>query len=175
MTDFGPPSTIHVTKAGQGEHWQILSDVTTIKAAGEATSDALLLLENLVPAGGGPPALHRHGYAEAFYVLEGEFEVTTFDAAGALSPVRITAGDTVAIPSWVWHNFKNVGATKGKFLAVHSPSGMEHFAREIGTPIADPLNPPDVAGPLSAERMRQMMEIITKYMDVLPPSADLHV
>ena len=91
--------TIHVTKAGQGEHWLVGTDVTTIKASGRDTSGNLLVLEVNVPPGGGPPVLHRHGYAETFLFQEGEFEVSTLDADDALSTVRVTAGDTVSIPS----------------------------------------------------------------------------
>jgi cupin superfamily acireductone dioxygenase involved in methionine salvage len=39
--------------------------------------------------------------------IQGEFELSTVDAdLKALSTVRATAGDTVSIPSMVWHNFK---------------------------------------------------------------------
>ena len=67
-----------------------------------------------------------------------------------------------------WHNFKNVGATPGKFIAIHSPAVMEDFMREIGQPILDPRNPPEPDGPPSEEEMHRMMEVIGKYMDVLP-------
>ncbi len=86
-----------------------------------------------------------------------------------LSTVRVTAGDTVSVPSMVWHNFKNVGAAPGRFIAVHSPAGMEDFMREIGRQIDDPQNPPQPAGPPSEEEQQRMMEIISKYMEVLPP------
>jgi mannose-6-phosphate isomerase-like protein (cupin superfamily) len=164
---------ICITKAGEGEHFQVIADVVTLKAFGEATSGKLLLLENIVPAGGGPPTLHRHHYAEIFYILNGRFEITTLeaesdDAEAWLCTVIATQGDTVAIPSLAWHNFKNVGETAGKFLAIHSPSGMEQFAREIGTPIADPIHASVPAGPPSDEERQRMMGIITKYMEVLP-------
>lgn len=164
---------IQLTKAGEGEHFQVIADIVTIKAFGEATSGKMLMLENTVPAGGGPPTLHRHHYAEIFYILDGQFEITTLEAEpdDAESKVRTmiaTQGDTVAIPSLAWHNFKNVGETSGKFLAVHSPSGMEQFAREIGTPITDPLHPTVPAGPPSDEERQRIMGIITKYMEVLP-------
>ena len=162
-------NAIHVTKAGQGEHWLVGTDVTTIKASGRDTSGNLLVLEVNVPPGGGPPVLHRHGYAETFLFQEGEFEVSTLDSDDALSTVRVTAGDTVSIPSMAWHNFKYVGAAPGKFIAIHSPAVMEAFMREIGQPIDDPKNPPEPAGPPSDEERHRMMEIIQKYMDILPP------
>jgi mannose-6-phosphate isomerase-like protein (cupin superfamily) len=158
--------TIHVAQAGQGEHLLVGTDVVTIKASGQETSDRMLIIEVLVPPGGGPPALHRHAYAEVFYILEGDFEISTADADNQLSTVKSKPGDTLAIPSLIWHNFKNVGTTPGKFLAVHSPAGMEAFAREVGTPIEDPLLPPQPTEPPSEEQRKQMVETILKYMEI---------
>ena len=87
----------------------------------------------------------------------------------ALSTFKVTAGDTVSVPSMVWHNFKNVGPTLGRFIAVHSPAVMEEFMREIGRKIDDPQNLPPPAGPPSEEEQQRMMKIIGKYMEVLPP------
>jgi mannose-6-phosphate isomerase-like protein (cupin superfamily) len=143
--------------------------VITVKASARHTSGNLLLIEVNVPPGGGPPALHRHEYSETFLFQEGEFELSTLDADGALSTVRVKAGDTVSIPSMAWHNVKNVGEIPGRFIAVHSPAVMEDFMREIGEPIDDPENPPEPTGPPSNEERDRMMEIIGKYMEVLPP------
>jgi mannose-6-phosphate isomerase-like protein (cupin superfamily) len=161
--------TINVTGAGDGEHWLVGGDVTTIKASSRDTSGDLLVLDVTVPPGGGPPVLHRHGYSEVFLFQEGEFEVSMADGDHALSTVRVAAGDTVAIPSMAWHNFKNVGPIPGRFIAVHSPAVMEDFVREIGRRIEDPHNPPEPEGPPSDEEQRKMMEVIHKYMEILPP------
>jgi len=161
--------TIHVTLPGEGEHWLVGADVATIKVSGRDTSGGLLVLESIVPPGGGPPVLHRHPFPETFYVLEGEFEFSTVDANNALSTVSATVGANVFVPSTVWHNFKNVGATPGRFLAIHSPAVMEEFVHEIGRAIDDPANPPKPTGPPSDEERDRMMEIIGKYMEVLPP------
>ena len=160
---------IHVTRASEGEHWLVVTDVTTIKTSGRDTSGRLLVIEVTVPPGGGLPALHRHEYSEVFLFQEGEFEVTTVDENYAPSTFRVGTGDTVSIPSMAWHNFKNVGATPGRFIAVHSPAVMEDFMREIGRQIEDPHDPPEPEGPPSEEEMHGMMEIIGKYMESLPP------
>lgn len=159
-------NTINVTKADGGEHWLVGADVTTIKASGRDTSGDILVLEVTVPAGGGPPVLHRHEYSETFIFEEGEFEVSTMDDDSSFGRHVVAAGDIVSIPSMVWHNFKNVGEGPGKFLAVHSPAVMEKFIHEIGRPIDDP---PEPDGPPSEEEMGRMMEVIGRYMEVLPP------
>lgn len=147
----------------------VLTDVTTIGASGRHTSGNLLVLEGSVPPGGGPPVLHRHASSEVFLFLEGEFEVSTLEADDAVSTVSVRAGDTVSISSMAWHNFKNAGATTGRFIAIHSPAVMEDFMREIGHPVDDPRDAPGPSGPPSEEKMRGMTEIVGRYMDVLPP------
>jgi mannose-6-phosphate isomerase-like protein (cupin superfamily) len=161
--------TINVTRANEGEHWLVVTDVTTIKASGENTSGKLLVLEVTVAPGGGPPVLHRHEYSEVFLFQEGEFEVSTVDEAYTPTTVRVGAGDTVSIPSMVWHNFKNVGEAPGRFTAVHSPAVMEDFMREIGRQIDDPHRPPGQDGPPSDQEMQRMLEIIGRYMEMMPP------
>lgn len=162
-------NTITVTESDRGEHWLVAGDVVTVRASGRDTSGNLLIIEVNIPAGGGPPVLHRHDYAETFLIQEGEFEIGTADPDYVVTTVRAAAGDTVSIPSMAWHNFKNVGATTGRFIAAHSPAVMEDFMREIGRRIEDPRNPPEPEGPPSEEEMRRMMEIIGRYMEVLPP------
>jgi len=162
--------TINVTRAEDGKPWLVVTDVTTIKASGDDTSGKLLVLGVNVPPGGGPPVLHRQEYSEVFLFQEGEFEViSTVGEDYAPTTFRVGAGDTVSVPSMVWHNFKNVGATRGSFTAVHSPAAMEDFMRETGHRIDDPHNPPAPDGPPSEEDMQRMMEIIGKYMEMLPP------
>jgi mannose-6-phosphate isomerase-like protein (cupin superfamily) len=160
---------INVTRADQGEHWLVGTDVNTIKASGRDTSGKLLVVEVIVSPGGGPTVLHRHAYSEVFLFQEGEFEISTVDEDYTLSTMRVGAGDTMSIPSMAWHNFKNVGASLGRFIVVHSPAVMEDFLREIGRQIDDPHNPPEPEGPPTEEEMQRMMGIIGKYMEMLPP------
>jgi mannose-6-phosphate isomerase-like protein (cupin superfamily) len=161
--------TVHVTRTGEGEHWLVVTDVTTIKASGGDTSGKLLVLQVSVPPGGGPPVLHRHEYSEVFLFEEGEFEVSTVDENYVPNSIKVGAGDTVSIPSMVWHNFKNVGEVAGKFTVVHSPAVMEDFMREIGRQIEDPDHPPTPDGQPSDQELQRMMEVIGRYMEMLPP------
>jgi mannose-6-phosphate isomerase-like protein (cupin superfamily) len=161
---------MHVARANQGEKLKVVTDTVTLKASGADTSGKLLVMEVVVPPGGGPPALHRHTSAEAFYVLEGEFELSTV-VDGHLSTVVVGTGDTVSIPSMEWHNFKNVGSATGKVLGIHSPAGLEEFAREIGTPIEDISKSTETCDPPSEAERERIMSAITKYMDVMPLDA----
>jgi mannose-6-phosphate isomerase-like protein (cupin superfamily) len=164
-------NTIHIAQINHGTHMLFGTDVVTIKAGGDATSGSMLVFELRVPAGGGPPTLHRHEYSEVFYLLEGEFEISRLDAENRLQTATLKAGDTVAIPSLAWHTFKNVGAATGILLAVHSPPVMEELLHAIGVPIDDPLDPPTPAKPPSTEEQRRFMSLIGQYMEMLLPDA----
>ena len=159
--------SVCVTRSGEGEHYLVASDVITIKASGPNTSDRFVLIEVRVRPGEGPPAMHRHFYSEAFYVLSGEFEFITTDSAGEITRHCIAEGDTIALPSMAWHNFKNISSITGRLLSFHSPSGMEHFAREFGVPIEDPQNPPEAAPP-SEEQRQKLIASIGKYVEFMP-------
>jgi len=158
---------MHITRAGQGEGLQVVTDFVTIKASARETSGKILVMEVIVPPGGGPPVLHRHESSEVFYILEGEFELSTV-VSGQLISALAKAGDTLAIPSMAWHNFKNIGTAPGKVLAIHSPTGLEKFAREIGTPINGTVQSPGVSAPPSESERERIMSIIEKYVEIMP-------
>jgi mannose-6-phosphate isomerase-like protein (cupin superfamily) len=163
--------TMHITHTNEGQHILFGTDVVTIKAGGDVTSGSMLVFELRVPPGGGPPTLHRHGYAEVFHLFDGKFTVSTLDDDNVLQTATLTPGDTIAIPSMVWHTFKNVGSTHATLLAIHSPPVMEELIHAIGMPIDDPLNPPTPAGPPSAEEQQRFMRLIGQYMEMLPSEA----
>lgn len=162
---------LSVIRAQEGLHLLFGTDVVTIKAGGDTTAGGLLIFELRVPAGGGPPTLHRHAYSEVFYLLDGEFTVSTLDADGRLQTMTLSSGDTVAIPSMAWHTFKNVSARTSTLLAVHTPPVMEELVYTLGVPLDDPLNPPAPAGPPSADEQQRFLELIGRYMELLPPDA----
>lgn len=161
-------NTISITRKDKGEHLLVGTDVVTIRASGDQTSGKVLMMEVTVPSGGGPPALHRHPSAEIFHILEGDFEVSTADHACRVSTVTLAAGDTLSVPSMVWHNFKNIGQTAGRLFAIHSPAAIEKFARELGVSLESPHAPfPSHDPPLEAQQ-QEIMQKIQKYMEILP-------
>ena len=93
-----------ILQAGEGRSAWVVGDLYTVKAGGEDTGGAFALIEVLVPPQSGPPPHVHRREDEAFYVLEGEFEV------------HVDGNDLTAGPgSWVTlargslHHFKNVG------------------------------------------------------------------
>jgi quercetin dioxygenase-like cupin family protein len=82
-------------------HIAIAGDTYTILLSGDDTAGRFMLIDMLVPPGGGPTP-HRHDFEETFVVLEGEIEVTF---RGETSTLR--AGETANIPANAPHFFRN--------------------------------------------------------------------
>lgn len=135
-------------KAGEGKAFWVVGDLYTVLASGDDTGGAYALIHAEVPPGGGPPP-HIHGREdEAFYVIEGEI---AFRADGR---------DIVGMPGmWITlakgslHQFKNTGRGTAKMLIVVSPSGLEKFFAEVGTPVTNRASPPTVT-PADIERLK---------------------
>ncbi|WP_445148926.1 cupin domain-containing protein [Baekduia sp. Peel2402] len=91
----------------------------------KVSSDALLVAEVRMAAGGGPPGLHRHDAAEVYRVDEGELAIYVEDER------RVTrAGEVVHIPGGVAHTIRNESDGEARALVVFSPgSEMEAFIR----------------------------------------------
>ena len=118
--------------AGEGERIWITGDTMTLKATGEATGGALVLLENLTAPGGGPPPHVHLGEDEFFYVLDGDFEIRIGDTTHAVGP-----GGFAFVPRGTVHNFRNRGDAPARILVGFTPGGIEGFFREAGRPAAD--------------------------------------
>jgi quercetin dioxygenase-like cupin family protein len=125
-------SVIHV-EPGAGETLDVLGDIATFKVAGAMSGGSLILAEIVTQPGGGPPGLHAHPTEEAFYILEGEFEVSGLGEGGEPYTSRAVAGSVVYVPSGAAHNFRNVGATSGRLLVMYTSPELEMMARELST------------------------------------------
>jgi hypothetical protein len=75
------------------ERLQVGADEMTIHVSGP-----LLAADVRMPAGGGPPGLHRHEPTEIYRVSDGEFTIYREDDAGEIERIVATAGAVVAIP-----------------------------------------------------------------------------
>lgn len=69
---------------------------------------------------------HRHLYDEVDYVLAGTGEVTVDDVT-----FRVKAGDTLAIPSYAWHQYFNTGDEPLRVLAFHTRMVLENLGLSL--------------------------------------------
>lgn len=153
MTTTGPVPT--------NEHLWMLNSLMEIKAAADDTGGAFSLIEQLVtPAGNPPMHVHRHE-DEAFYVLDGEVEVTI---GGERRVAR--RGDFVFGPRRVPHTYAVLG-DEARLLVLSSPGGVERFFRAVGEPAGAPVLPePKVPDP------ERLVPVAAAHgIDILPPPA----
>ncbi len=118
---------------GEGKVVGVLRDRSTFKVLSEQTGGAYAILEQVIPAGHGPPLhVHRHE-TEIFYVLEGEFEITIGDRK-----VAAPAGALVVGPRDIRHTFRNVGPREGRLLLTVIPGRFANYFLEVdGVPDGD--------------------------------------
>ena len=123
-------------------------DEITIHVSSAETGGALCVGEVAMPAGGGPPALHRHALTEVYLVDRGEFTIYLEDEAGELERIVATPRTVVHIPSGRTHTVRNESSAPAVAYVAFSPGAeMEAFLRAAGELAAD--GPPDVAAVLA--------------------------
>ncbi len=127
----------------EGRGIWFLDTLMVVKASGHETGGKFTLIEQVMPAGFGPPP-HIHDLEdEAFHVLEGDITFVCGDRTFSAGP-----GSFVFLPRGVEHVFAVEGAKPARVLQITSPSGFERFAEETGQPTSvltlPPPNPVDV-------------------------------
>ncbi len=123
----------------EGKSFWVGPEFITLKIRGNDTQEAYALSEvTTLPQGGLPPHIHME-HDEAYYILEGEyfFQDITNDKS-----YRAIPGSFINISRGTVHAYQNVGSSKGKYLLIHTPAGLEGFFEELGMPSLDKNNPP---------------------------------
>ena len=131
----------NVLKLGQGEgQATLIGDVrVTWKAEGERTGYQFSVDEVTLKPGFGIP-LHRHPFAEFFYVVEGQIDFALMNERGEVEWVGCAAGESISVPPNAPHTFHNHSEQPAKFLGV-STYQHELMLKSGGKPIGvtDPI------------------------------------
>ena len=113
-------------QAGKGRILSVLGERVTLKLTGEESENICAVVEISTPPQVGPP-LHVHQREdEAFYVLEGMYEVRV---GGRVVPAP--PGTFAFLPRNIPHRYTNVGYRTGKLLVTITPAGFEGFFEEL--------------------------------------------
>lgn len=104
----------------QGSRLWVTDALITFVATGEHTGAKYSLTDSVVPPGGGPPPHMHHREDEAFWILEGELEIS---AGEETFPAR--AGSFVHLPRGVLHSYP-VDEEPGR--CSRPPLNMRRFA-----------------------------------------------
>jgi mannose-6-phosphate isomerase-like protein (cupin superfamily) len=103
--------------------------VDFLLAADESGGD-LLILEVLMPPGGGPPMLHRHDPFELYRVRSGELAFYVEGADGAVRRTVAGPGAVVPIAGGREHTIRNESDQPAEAIVAFSPGQpMERFGR----------------------------------------------
>ena len=144
---------------GEGKKLRVTDGLMTLKASGEDTGGAYSLADSMVPPQGGPPPHIHHREDEAFWVLEGELEVSVGE-----NRFRAGAGSFVHLHRSVLHSYQNVGTAPARFLTLMVPAGLERFFEEVGKPGTDLSSPP----PFEEEDIDRLLAAAPKYGVEIP-------
>jgi mannose-6-phosphate isomerase-like protein (cupin superfamily) len=94
--------------------------------------------------------MHSHPYVELLFIIEGEAEAWL--QGGEADPVRLEAGDCIALPPEIPHSFRTVGDKPMRLLGIHSNphrvvNYLDRKSDASGYPVLDAdLEPVPVVG-----------------------------
>jgi quercetin dioxygenase-like cupin family protein len=127
---------------GTGERLALGASEVSIKAGGEQTGGSFFLGETVIEPGWPGPPLHRHERLhDMFYVLEGTLTMRVEDATHELG-----RGSFACVPPGVAHTFSNPSTEPARFLNFNTPSGWEHYMRDLAAQArSGPLTPEAIA------------------------------
>jgi quercetin dioxygenase-like cupin family protein len=142
MIQLIPPVTRSVISSPdtQTAIW-FLDALSQVRLSGEQTGGAFSVRDNLGRRGHASPVHVHDRDDETFFVLDGELRVLVGQEEHAAGP-----GTVAVLPRRLRHAYVVTSAT-ARFLTLHTPSGFEQFAAEVGQPAQALTLPPGPAGP----------------------------
>jgi quercetin dioxygenase-like cupin family protein len=138
--------------AGQGKPLNITGDPFICKVVGQETANGWALFEATVLPGSIVPDHKHDGFDEAFYILEGELEMS-------VEGEKVTAaqGYFINIRRGAIHGYQNKRSEAARYLTWTHPAGIEHFYEEISEKVK--VLPEDL-GKVLAIAEKHQIEII---------------
>ncbi|WP_095193520.1 cupin domain-containing protein [Pseudomonas sp. Irchel 3A7] len=112
--------TTHVIEVPP-EPYSVVGEAITVLAGGDLSKPFEMHIQEGVQGGGPPP--HFHPWDEAFYVVDGQVQVTVEGKS-----TTVSAGGYVHIPAGAIHAYKNISTTAKMIGVVSDPRGGQFFA-----------------------------------------------
>ena len=141
----------YVFRPGDGRQIDLGNFTMTVKGDEQSTSGLFTLLEADEPPNFGPPMHIHHGIAEAFYVLEGEYNIFIRDEES-----RCPAGSFIFIPAEVPHGFR-IGESNSRKLNLYLPASMVGYFDDLSVAISSGEADPQVLDDIA---IRHAVEVI---------------
>ena len=147
------------------ERLRVGADEITLLVTGEESGGRLLAAEVRLPAGGGPPGLHRHDPDEVYRLERGELAIYLEDERAEVHRIAAGPGDVIHIPGGRPHTVRNESGDEATASVVFAPAaGMERFLRAAAALAAD-------GPPAPADVMRVAAEHGIRFTGPLPAAA----
>lgn len=155
---------VKVVEPTGGETRLVAGHPITFKALDADTAGAYSLFETLTSVGQGTP-LHVQRYDdEAWFVLEGTYEVRI---GGAVH--RLSRGGYALVPRGIPHAYRNGGDTPARLLILSSPAGIqERFFAEVGERVPAEGGPDTPAAADDPGDVERLVAAAEKYGIELP-------
>ncbi|MDR6819039.1 quercetin dioxygenase-like cupin family protein [Neorhizobium sp. 2083] len=132
---------------GEGEKILFKVGLMTFKATSAETDGQFAFIETILPPGASVEP-HQHPEAEVFYILDGQFTFWIGDEPGTICD----KGAFLSVPPQVRHAYHNHTNLPGKILGMLAPGGdggLETFFRQVGVPLSDGDEAPDLTRPVA--------------------------
>jgi quercetin dioxygenase-like cupin family protein len=79
--------------------------------------------------------IHKHSNEDELIFLHKGSGILTLDD----KEYKVSTGAVAFVPKGIWHGLRNTGAENIEMRFAYTPSGLEAYFREIGTPIGQPF------------------------------------
>ncbi len=129
-----------------GRRLAMVNDVYTFRATSAETGGAYMIIDAVIPPGGGPPPHIHTRETEVFVVIEGQITCTESGASRTLGP-----GETITLLPHKAHTFRNNTDKPARMLVICLPAAIERMFVEAGTPVDDSYTAPPARPPTLAE------------------------
>ncbi|GAB7070997.1 cupin domain-containing protein [Mycobacterium hodleri] len=147
----GRAAEVVVEQAGHSPAYWYRGALWNVLMSADQTLGEITLLEQIVPAGAGPPAHVHERQAEGFYVLSGELEMTI---GVDQQVVRAGAGSAVWVPKSTRHSFRVVSDEDARLLNFYAPGGFDDHLPFYGVAATAQTLPPANLGVSVLDRER---------------------
>ncbi|WNG83460.1 cupin domain-containing protein [Mycobacterium sp. ITM-2016-00316] len=151
MVNSGNPATVLLGKAGDSPAYWYRGVLWNVLLSANQTRGEFTFIEQIIPAGAGPPAHIHERQAEGFYILSGEIEFVV----GEDEVVRAGPGSVVWVPKSTRHAFRVISDEDARVLNFYAPGGFDDHLPFYGVEATVQTLPPADLGVSELDRERQ--------------------
>lgn len=145
------PAQVLLGRAGDSPAYWYRGVLWDVLMSADQTLGEFTFIEQLIPAGAGPPAHVHERQAEGFYLLSGEVE---FVVGPDDEVVRAEPGSAVWVPRATRHAFRVVSEEDARVLNFYTPGGFDDHLPFYGVAATAQTLPPADLGVSVLDRER---------------------